>query len=65
MARLSLLIKLLNSTSRFTITTNTVTGPTYFHFVEFTYNNAPNMTTSVSPFFTNKGYNPNLSVHPE
>ena len=33
--------------------------------VEFTYNNTPNMTTGVSPFFTNKVYNPNLSVHPE
>ena len=32
---------------------------------EFTYNNAPNVTTCVSPFFTNKGYNPNLSIHPE
>ena len=33
--------------------------------VEFAYNNAPNTTTGVSPFFANKGYNPNLSVHPE
>ena len=33
--------------------------------VKFTYNNALNATTSVSPFFANKGYNPNLSVHPE
>ena len=32
---------------------------------EFAYNNAPSATTSVSPFFTNKGYHPNLSVHPE
>ena len=32
---------------------------------EFTYNNAPNTTTSVSPFFANKGYHPNLTVHPE
>jgi hypothetical protein len=32
---------------------------------EFAYNNAPNATTGVSPFFANKGYNPNLSVHPE
>ena len=27
---------------------------------EFAYNNAPNKTTGVSPFFTNKGYHPNL-----
>src|SRR6266581_7618950 len=32
---------------------------------EFAYNNAPNATTGVSPFFTNKGYNPNLSIHLE
>ena len=32
---------------------------------EFAYNNAPNATTSVSPFFANKGYYPNLSVYPE
>ena len=33
--------------------------------VEFAYNNAPNATTGISPFFANKGYNPNLSIHPE
>ena len=32
---------------------------------EFSYNNAPNATTGVSPFFANKGYHPNISVHPE
>ena len=32
---------------------------------EFAYNNAPSATTSVSPFFTNKGYHPNITVHPE
>jgi hypothetical protein len=32
---------------------------------EFAYNNAPNETTKVSPFFANKGYHPNLSIHPE
>ena len=32
---------------------------------EFAYNNAPNATTGVTPFFANKGYHPNLSVHPE
>src|SRR6266436_8444083 len=29
---------------------------------EFTYNNAMNETTRVSPFFTNKGYHPSLMV---
>jgi len=32
---------------------------------EFAYNNALSMTTSVSPFFTNKGYHPNITVHSE
>ena len=32
---------------------------------EFAYNNAPNATTGVSPFFANKGYHPNITVHPE
>ena len=32
---------------------------------EFAYNNAPNATTGVSPFFANKGYDPNIAVHPE
>ena len=29
---------------------------------EFTYNNAMNTTTGVSPFFTNKGYHPEFTV---
>jgi len=33
--------------------------------VEFAYNNAPSATTGVSPFFANKGYHPNITVHPE
>jgi len=32
---------------------------------EFAYNNAPSETTGVSPFFANKGYHPNLAIHPE
>ena len=32
---------------------------------EFAYNNATNETTGTSPFFANKGYHPNLTVHPE
>ena len=32
---------------------------------EFAYNNAPNATTGISPFYANKGYNPSLTVHPE
>jgi len=32
---------------------------------EFAYNNTPSATTSISPFFTNKGYYPNITVHPK
>jgi hypothetical protein len=32
---------------------------------EFAYNNAPSATTGISPFFANKGYHLNLTVHPE
>ena len=32
---------------------------------EFSYNNAPSATTGVSPFFANKGYHLNLTVHPK
>jgi len=32
---------------------------------KFAYNNAPNAMTGVSPFFANKGYHPNLSIHPK
>ena len=33
--------------------------------VEFAYNNTPSATTRISPFFTNKGYHPNLTIHPK
>jgi len=33
--------------------------------VEFAYNNALSTTTGVSPFFTNKGYHLNITVHPK
>src|SRR5882724_3763034 len=32
---------------------------------EFAYNNTPSATTSITPFFANKGYHSNLTVHPE
>ena len=35
---------------------------TLLPLVEFTYNNAPSKTMGVLPFFTNKGYHPNLSM---
>jgi len=33
--------------------------------VEFVYNNAPSATTSIFPFFVNKEYHSNITVHPE
>ena len=33
--------------------------------MEFAYNNALNATTGISPFFTNKGYHSNISIHLE
>jgi len=32
---------------------------------EFAYNNTPSTTTGVSPFFVNKGYYLNITVHPK
>ena len=33
--------------------------------MECSYNNAPNATTRVSPFFANKGYDPAITIHLE
>ena len=38
---------------------------TLLPLAEFAYNNAPSATTGTSPFFANKGYHPNLTIHPE
>ena len=32
---------------------------------EVAYNNAPSATTTVTPFYANKGYHPNLTIHTE
>ena len=32
---------------------------------EFAYNNTPNTTTGLTLFYTNKGYHPSITVHPE
>ena len=32
---------------------------------EFTYNNAPNATMGLTPFYANKGYHPSITIHPE
>ena len=38
---------------------------TLLPLAEFAYNNSPSANTGISPFFANKGYNPNLIIHPE
>ena len=38
---------------------------TLLPLAEFTYNNTLSATTGISPFFANKGYHPNLTIHPE
>ena len=38
---------------------------TLFPLAEFAYNNSPSATTGISLFFANKGYHPNLTIHPE
>ena len=32
---------------------------------EFTYNNTLSVTTTITLFYANKGYHPNLTIHPE
>ena len=38
---------------------------TLLPLVEFAYNNTPSATTGISPFFANKGYHLNFTIHPE
>ena len=38
---------------------------TLLPMAEFTYNNATNVTTGVSPFFANKGYHPEFTMDPQ
>ena len=38
---------------------------TLLPLAEFAYNKTPSSTTGISPFFVNKGYHLNLTVHPE
>ena len=38
---------------------------TLLPLAEFAYNNAPSATTTTSPFFANKCYHPNLTIHLE
>ena len=33
--------------------------------IEFAYNNTPNVTIGLTLFYTNKGYHPSITIHPE
>ena len=46
------------------VTTSKTTGPNSY-LLEFAYNNALSTTTSISPFFANKEYYPNITVYLE
>ena len=37
----------------------------FLPLAEFAYNNVPRATTSISPFYANKGYHLNISMHLE
>ena len=39
--------------------------PELLPLAKFTSNNAPSATMGISPFYTNKGYHPNIMVYPE
>lgn len=32
---------------------------------EFAFNNSPSATTSISPFYANKSYHPNVTIYPK
>ena len=38
---------------------------TLLPLAEFAFNNTPSSTTGISLFFANKGYHPNLTIHPK
>ena len=54
-----------NSTSKSIATNQQNNWPGLLPLAEFTYNNTFNATTGTTPFFSNKGYHPNISVHLE
>ena len=56
--------RLWNSICVCTATTNRIIGMDPSP-AEFAFNNALSATMGISPFFANKGYHPNITVHPE
>ncbi len=58
-------IRLLSNTSIYIVITSKTTGLNSYLLQSFAYNNAPSTTNDVSPFFTNKRYYPNITIHSE
>src|ERR1700735_4109274 len=54
-----------NNISAYTAIINGTIGSELLALAEFAYNNAPSATTGISPFFANKEYRLNITVHPE
>ncbi len=65
MDKLNARIRLLSNTSKYIVTTSKITGPKLLSLAEFAYNNALSATTGISPFFTNKEYYLNITIHPK
>ena len=57
-------IKLLNSTYEFSAITNKTTDILCSH-LQSLHTKIPEVQLEISPFFANKGYHPNLTIHPE
>ena len=64
MDKLNTRIRLSSNTSVYIVTTSKTTSLNSY-LSEFAYNNALSATTGVSPFFANKGYYLNITVHPK
>src|SRR5437660_5663579 len=65
MAKLSRLIKLWNNTSMCIVTTSRTTGLTSYPLQSSPTTMLQAQLQVSPPCFTNKGYHPNLSIHPE
>ena len=62
MDKLNTWIRLSSNISVYIVTTSKITSLNSY-LSEFAYNNALSATTGVSPFFANKGYYLNITVH--
>jgi len=65
MDKLNTRIRHLSNTPVYTVTYQQDNWSKLLPLMEFAYNNALSATTGVSPFFANKGYHLNITVHSE